>query len=394
MSNKETIKVLMIDGHDRRALACIRSLGRVGGYEIHVGSNRSVNATRYSKYCSKFFSYANPETQIDEFISNVADYVKQNNIDVLIPMGENMAYYINSNIEKLTPFVNILQPEKEGFNIARDKEKTLKIADSIGIPIPYSYTYEQVVENHQKIQFPLLIKPRISSASMGMAIVENYQDFLSQYKKIADKYPNPVVQELIKAGGGHYQLNAVLDRNHNVVCTVVKNKLREFPIYGGPSTFFRTVDYPIIEEYGTKLLKEIKWVGPAEVEFMVDPVTNIPKLMEINPRMSATIALSCYVGVNFPLYITKFALGEKFTETHRNIKFNHFCQWFIPGDFLNFVYNPKRFKQEFGYFGFFRKNLTHMTFDKNDIKPFFINIYIMISSFFSPEKILRYIKRK
>src|SRR5690606_32609156 len=120
-----------------------------------------------------------------------------------------------------------------------------------------------------------------------------------------------------------------------------------------------------------RLLQSIGWVGPAEVEFMVDPITDTPKLMEINPRMSATIVLSCKVGVNFPLYITRFALGERFEKTHKNKKFNHFCQWFIPGDFLNFLYNPKRFKQEFGYFGFFRKNLYHMTFDAKDLKPFF-----------------------
>jgi len=392
--NSIKTKVLMIDGHDRRALACIRSLGREDGYEIHVGSSRKINSTRYSKYCSQFFTYSDPEKNLDKFVEDLLAYLSDNKIDVLIPMGENMAFFINSNLDKLQGYVKILQPRGEIFNIGRDKEKTLGVAARIGIPIPQSYTYQQVAAQAESIRFPLLIKPRVSSASMGMAIVGDFQDFVFQYNKISLKYPDPVIQELIPSGGGHYQLNAVLDRDSNVVCTVVKNKLREFPIYGGPSTFFRTVNYPLIEQYGTKLLQEIGWVGPAEVEFMVDPVTNVPKLMEINPRMSATIALSCYVGVNFPKYITQFALGAKFVQTHKNDKFNYFCQWFIPGDFLNFIYNPNRFSQKYGYFGFFRKNLTHMTFDKNDLKPFFVNLYIMVSSFFSPEKILRYIKRK
>src|SRR5690606_27528707 len=157
-------KVLMIDGHDRRALACIRSLGRVEGYEIHVGSCRDVNATRYSKYCSKFFRYVDPEKDISNFIRDILDYLKENKIDVLIPMGENMAYFINSNIDRLRGYTSILQPENDVFNIARDKEKTLNAAERIGIPIPQSFSYKQVINSHDSIPFPVLIKPRVSSA--------------------------------------------------------------------------------------------------------------------------------------------------------------------------------------------------------------------------------------
>lgn len=386
------MEVLILDGHDRRALACVRSLGRKKEYVIHVGSSRPVNATRFSRYCNRHFAYVDPEKDESQFLEVLTSYLSVNKIDVLIPMGDKMAFFINKSLNHLRKFTNILQPESEVFDMARDKAKTLEAAQSIGIPIPTWYEYDEVMQANDEI-FPVLIKPRISSASIGMSIVKCKAEFERVYAKIHTIYPDPIIQELVPSGGGHFQLNAVLNRDGALVCATTKNKIREFPIYGGPSTFFRTVDYPQIHEYGLQLLQSIGWIGPAEVEFMIDPRTGVPKLMEINPRMSATIALSCYVGVNFPELISKAAMKQWDEIAVVNNKFNYFCQWFIPGDLLNFVYNPKRFKQEFGYFGFFRSNLVHMTFDAKDIKPFFINLYILLYSVLKPEKVLRYIKR-
>src|SRR5690606_25503790 len=168
-------------------------------------------SSRFSKYCHSFLLYADPETDLEQFYTDIQHFLQTHKIDVLIPMGENISYWVNQKLKIFNEFTNILQPNLAIFRIARDKSKTLNVASDLNIPIPRHFTFEEVQDNNDKGIFPLLIKPRISSASMGMKIVYNYNEFIYQYNLISERYPNPIIQELIKQGGGHYQLNAILD---------------------------------------------------------------------------------------------------------------------------------------------------------------------------------------
>lgn len=386
------VNVLLIDGHDRRALASMRSLGESLRYRVYTGSNQKFYASKHSTFCAGAFSYRNPDLDINGFLEDINCFLKSNDIKVLIPLDDRMATYVAKHRSSFYESTQILLPDWDIFKIARNKALTLAVARDIGIPIPTSYSIEEALTLDDGA-FPLIIKPTVSSASIGMAVVNGRSELESKYAAISRDFPSPLIQEMILPGG-HYQANMVFDQSSNLVCSSVKNKIREFPLTGGPSTFFRTVDYPIVEEYAEKLLKKLKWVGPAEVEFMVNPRTNEPTLMEINPRMSATIVLSIKAGINFPEFIVKCALNQNDTFGLKNMNFNLFCQWLIPGDMSNFIFNKNRFKDPFGYF-FKKKGIIchHMTYDKNDLYPFFVNLFIVMKSAFSPSKIKKFLFR-
>jgi hypothetical protein len=55
--------------------------------------------------------------------------------------------------------------------------------------------------------------------------------------------------------------------------------------------------------------------GYAEVEFRRDSVGN-PYLMEINPRLSASVEVAVRSGVDFPYLLYQWALGEPVTHVH------------------------------------------------------------------------------
>lgn len=387
------INVLIVDGHDRRALASVRSLGDMGNYNVIVGSSQRLNSTRFSRYCNRFRLYRNPDHDLEGFINDINRILLESRIDVMIPMDDRMASYVAKNQKSFHLLTEILVPEWDVFRIAQDKSLTLSVAEELGIPTPKSYSIKEALEL-EEISYPLIIKPTVSSASIGMSVIKNRQDLETSISRISKRFPAIVIQEMIPQGGGHYQANMIFDKTSELVCSSVKNKIREYPLTGGPSTFFRTVDYPIIEEHSERLLKEIEWIGPAEVEFMIDPRTNEPVLMEINPRMSATIILSIKAGVNFPDYIVKCALDRNSEMRVRNKNYNIFCQWLIPGDLSNFIFNKKRFRDPFGYF-IKKKGITchHMTYDRKDLFPFFINLFIVMKSAFNPSKIRKFLFR-
>lgn len=386
------VNVLIIDGHDRRSLAAVRNLGqKEEGFRIHVGSSRHVNSSRFSKYCDEFVLYPDPMVNRTGFIRFLVEYIKDKDIDVLLPMGDTLTEIIVHNLVVLEPVTRILVPEPNVFQIARDKKRTLEVAERNGLAIPKMYSLEEINED-VNVVYPIVIKPRVSSGSMGMRIANEKEQAIEYYKSIEAQFPDPLIQEMIPDVGEHYQANLLFDRDGVLRASCIKKKIRQYPVSGGPSTFFKTVKHEIIEEASIKLLKCIKWIGPAEVEYMVDPRDGEPKLMEINPRLSATIRLSCFVGVGFPYLIVKNALGEE-TEVIRNKKFEYYCQWLVPGDLMNFLFNKDRFKQQYGYFFNKPQNLCHMTYESGDLMPYFANLAAYGISFFNPKKLKRFINR-
>lgn len=389
------ISVMIIDGHDRRSLEATRSLGnQQDEFVIHVGSSRRINSSRFSKNCNKFVLYPDPFEDEKKFVRFLNGYLKANNIKVLLPMGDTLTEIVVNNLDTFKQTTKILVPEASIFEIARDKEKTLYFAEKCEIPIPKTYNLENVIEN-SNVSYPLLIKPRISTGSEGVKIANNKQEAIDFYHEINKKFKRPLIQEFItdETGGvGVYQVNLLFSGSSKLVASSVKRKLRQFPISAGPATFFKTVENREIENMAIKLLQKINWVGPAEVEFLFDSKDSKPKLLEINPRFSANIKLSRFAGIDFPYLLVKTALDENF-KTMKNVNFDYFCQWFFPGDCLNFLFNKNRFKQEYGYIFNKPQHICHMTYESSDLIPYFANLVAYGISFFNPKKLKRFINR-
>jgi len=384
------IKVLVIDGHDRRSPTVVRSLGQKNRYKVIVGSKRKINAARFSRYCHEFIQYPDPEDQTQKFVDFLLDYLRNGKIDVLLPMDDTMAETISMNKAAFEKETCLLIPDYDLFKVARDKGLTIRYARENNIPHPEAYDYSRVRE--KEVRFPLIIKPRISTAGMGIRIAHDMKELDYYYGEVSKVYPDPIIQEVIPNSGGHLQANLLFDNESAVKACCVKRKIRQYPLTGGPSTFFRTEYNKEIESKAIEILSVLKWIGPAEVEFMIDPRDEQPKIMEINPRLSATLPLSYYAGVDFPDLMVRCALGEN-TEIIFNKNYDYYCQWLIPGDLLNFLFNKDRFKQEYGYFFNKPEKLCHMIFSKEDVLPFIANLVAMGISFFSFKKLKRFIFR-
>ena len=87
-------------------------------------------------------------------------------------------------------------------------------------------------------------------------------------------------------------------------------RIHELPLTGGASTYRQSI---VPERHllaaAVKLLDELEWHGVAMVEFRVDSFANF-WLMEVNPRLWGSLALSIDAGVNFPLGLLRLARGE------------------------------------------------------------------------------------
>jgi predicted ATP-grasp superfamily ATP-dependent carboligase len=360
-------RVLVTDGHFRKSLAVVRSLGRKG-IPVTVGERTFLSTSFFSKYCARRMVYPSPQQSPNQFMEFLLREIKKKQYDCLFPMEEGTLLSLAKYHSEISRYTYLLIPDLKKIEFVRDKGNLMRFAEAREIPAPKTFYALPTSSPSSAIPIPAVIKPRISSGSFGIVYVKKRGDLGSSYQNVHRRYPFPLIQEWIPDGGGTFGLSALFDEASNVKAAFVHRKLRMYPIQGGPSTLAEGVEHPQIMELGLSLLKSLNWVGVGMVEFKVDPRDGIPKLMEVNPRFWGSLQLAIVSGVDFPFLILKMARKEDFEPVLQYAVGKRF-RWLLLGDILHFLNHPQRFGLRPSFFNFFDPNTSYDIFSKDDPLP-------------------------
>jgi predicted ATP-grasp superfamily ATP-dependent carboligase len=411
------MRVLVTDGHFRKTLAAVRSLGQKGA-RVTVGERTYLNTSFFSKYCAKRLVYPSPRQSPNEFIDFFLKEIEKNHYDCLFPMEEETLLLLVKYHSEISKYTYLLSPDLKKIEFVRDKKNLMEFAEKIGIPAPRTFYgapsrplpiegggvgggasfpiqgrgMEQLNLSLDSIPLPAVIKPRISSGSMGIVYVKKKEDLIPSYRSVHERFPFPIVQEWIPDGGGIYGFSALFDEASNVRAAFVHKKLRMYPVQGGPSTLGEGVEHPQIMEMGLFLLKSLNWAGVGMAEFKVDPRDGVPKLMEVNPRFWGSLQLAIVSGVDFPYLILRMAKRESFEPILHYAVGKRF-RWLLLGDFLHFLNNPNRFHLHPSFFHFFDPNTSYDTISKDDPLPLLGSVASLSTFLYDPE-MKRFLERR
>jgi predicted ATP-grasp superfamily ATP-dependent carboligase len=403
--------VLVTDGHWRKTLALVRSLGQKG-VRVTVGERTLLNTSFFSKYCSRRLVYPSPRRSPYQFMEFVTEEIAKKRYECLYPMEEETLLLLAHHQSEISKHTHLLIPEIAKIEFVRDKGTLLQFAETQGIPTPKTFfapptpepckvqgsgpesnvvqdspasnVVQGLASKLDAIPIPAVIKPRISSGSFGIAYVRKKEDLIALYQRIHTHYPFPLVQEWIPDGGGTFGFSALLDETSNVKAVFIHKKVRMYPVQGGPSTLREGVEHPGIMELGISLLKSLKWVGVAMVEFKVDPRDGIPKLMEVNPRFWGSLHLAVISGVDFPYLMLRIARGDPFDPV-LNYTVGKRCRWLLFGDLLHFLKNPYRFHLRPPFFHFFDPDMSYDIISKKDPLPILGAMATFFTFLYDPE---------
>jgi predicted ATP-grasp superfamily ATP-dependent carboligase len=411
--------VLVTDGHFRKTLAVVRSLGRKG-IPVTVGERTFLNTSFLSKYCARCLIYPSPRRSPDQFVEFLLTEIKKSQYDCLFPMEEETLLLLVKHHSEISQYTYFLSPNLKKIEFVRDKGTLMQFAGSHGIPTPKTFYHppspeprkvqgfgcdpnavqgfpsphgvQGCIQRMNEIPIPVVIKPRISSGSFGIIYVKKREDLLPSYQSVHERYPFPIIQEWIPDGGGTYGLAALFDEASNMKAAFVHKKLRMYPVQGGPSTLREGVEHPQIMELGLSLLKSLNWVGIGMVEFKVDPRDGIPKLMELNPRFWGSLQLAIVSGVDFPYLILRMAKKESFKPVF-HYEVGKRCRWLLLGDILHFLKNPHRFHLHPSFFDFFDPNTSYDIISKDDLLPLLGSAATFLTFLYDPE-MKRFLERR
>ncbi len=335
-------KVFITDGRSLATLAIARSLGEKG-FEVDCGENFYYNITFFSKYIGKKIIYPSPEQDPDRFIDKMLNIVKEDQYDIVIPVRDDTTSLLSKHKDEFSKYTKLYLSNHESIKKLRDKGETIKLARKCKVPVPETYFPEdtKVEEIKKSVKYPALIRPRISSGARGICYVESAEEFDGSYHKVKDEYGEPIIQEYVSHDGGHFSIGALFNEASELMAVHVYKELKQYPINGGPAVTAISVPKEGWVDTMLQILKEANWVGPAHMDVLYDPLSNEPKLLEVNPRFWMSLNLSIKSGVDFPYLICKLARGEQVTPVD-SYKVGLKYRWVLPNEILWMLQTPNK----------------------------------------------------
>lgn len=256
---------------------------------------------------------AGPNTPAESaFIDAVIDVCRRERIDTIFPSWDPYVGTLSKNREVFAALgVTIPVPPFETVLTALDKYRTIAAGEAIGFPCPRTYLYDTPAQLDDVVGregFPLVIKPRFTSGSQGMAIVRNRAELDRALPIIAARHGAPLVQEYIP-GGDRTSIQLVLGIDGRVLFAFHKLRHR---------TFTRTARLATVSESACSderlttvapLLRTLGWWGALGIETIRDPRDGRQKLMEVNARFPRQLWNRTELGINEPWMCVQIARG-------------------------------------------------------------------------------------
>ena len=327
-------RVLVLDASQRSALAVTRSLGKQG-VPVYTAEETTCALAGCSRHSEKFFSYPSPRLHPEQFIEVLAGLVRNQRIDMLLPMTELTTTLLLTHQDafpgSIMPF-----PELSRVDALANKCTLMRTAESLGIPVPHTFYVDDPAippDFQDTLPFPVVLKPGKSWLQLRHLWQRAAVRFPSNQlilNKIIESEPaflaHPyMIQERV-AGQGQ-GVFALYDHG-KPLAFFAHRRLREKPPTGGVSVLSESIAIdPLLEKHARALLDNAGWHGIAMVEFKVAP-DGTPYLMEVNTRFWGSLQLAIDAGVDFPWLLYQVATGTT-PETVTDYKIGNRLRWLL-----------------------------------------------------------------
>jgi predicted ATP-grasp superfamily ATP-dependent carboligase len=338
------MKILVLDGNQNQAVACVRSLAR-RRHTVWAGESRAWSKASWSRYCSASFQYAPPEKDAHQFLADVLGEARKEAGTLVLPMTEATTSLISSHRDLFTQVgARLVLPGHADLLRAFDKRHTTELAQSLGIAVPKTVLVSDAGELDEacsSLQFPVVLKPRASQehsrdgstrATGRPAYAENKTEAIAAFTQMRYLCSFVLVQEFVEGTGAGYF--ALMNRGQ-LRAEFAHRRIRDLHPTGSGSVLRESVlPSASIRDASLAMLRALNWHGVAMIECRVRP-DNVPVFLEINGRFWHSLPLACYAGADFPALLATMAeFGD--VNSPPPYKVGVRCRWLV-GDFRHLM---------------------------------------------------------
>ena len=277
------------------------SVGRRGellkDFRMSIEDGSKIIATDLSPYAPAIYfadkQYLVPRIDDPKYIDTILDICKKEQINAVTTFIDPEIEILAKNRDRFSELgVEVLAPYEETAELCFDKYKMFKHLQSLGIPTVMTWgTLGEFNEARKegKINFPVFVKPRTGSGSVGAHRVYSYEILAESMK--AD--PSLIIQELMDCED--LDADVYIDTiTHEAVSAFSKKKVETR--IGGASKTISFKDEKLFD-FISQIVKSLKFNGPVDMDFFYRDGQYY--LSEVNPRFGGAYLHAYGAGVDF-----------------------------------------------------------------------------------------------
>ena len=261
-----------------------------------------------------------PAVYDPEYVNITLRICEEQKIDALFSLNDLELPILAENKARFEAIgVKVVVSDPKVIDIAFDKYKTAQWVESLGLTAPKTYVR---LEDCKKalaageIDFPLFMKPRWGSGSIGLESIADMEELDIYYGLLMKKIKKTIlatasvgdeyimIQEKLTGSESGLDIMNDLDGKNIGVC--VKQKLA---MRAGETDKAVTVDLPDVREMGRKIGEALGHIGNLDVDIM-QHADGAYCVLELNPRFGGGFPFSYEAGVNFPKALIQMIKGE------------------------------------------------------------------------------------
>lgn len=272
-----------------------------------------------------------PAIYSDNYIDVLLEICKANQVKAVISLNDLELPILAASKERFRQLdVTVIVSDTEAISICFDKWRTTQFLQSSGIKTPKTYlTLQDALDaiEKQELLFPLVIKPRWGSASIGIEFPESVEELRLAYQLLAlrlnktilatasqhDADRAIIIQE--KLNGQEYGMDILNDLSGNYIKSFPKKKLA---MRAGETDKSLSVADERFQEVGEKISAALRHIGNLDCDIFEGE--DGLYVLELNPRFGGGYPFTHEAGGNIVQVLLQLLMKSNEIEEFLNFR--------------------------------------------------------------------------
>ena len=257
------------------------------------------------------------------YVDQILQICLEEKVDLLISLNDLELPVLSPYRKRFEEVgIRLLISEQEVIDICFDKYRTVRFCEALSLGTPRTYLSldeaRKALESGE-ISFPVVVKPRWGSASIGLEFPADLEELELAYRLVTlrvsrsilseaskeDAERSVMIQELID--GTEYGLDILNDFSGKTVQVYVKEKLA---MRAGETDKSVLRNEPELEELGYRVGNALGHIGNVDCDMFKKDGKYY--LLELNPRFGGGYPFSQMSGANYPAAILAWMENKEF----------------------------------------------------------------------------------
>lgn len=241
------------------------------------------------------FTMPYPTTGARAYLERLDQVLAAEPFDILIPtLDAELELLVHLADALATRGIRTCLPDAKTL-ARRSKEKLTGLAQRCDVPVPETLSVSDTAAAQKaarELGYPLMVKGQYYDAKTA----RNEAELLSASSKLLAQWGAPLILQR-RIRGPEFDSMGIGDGQGGIIglCCIRKTLISD----QGKGLGGITVTDTVLEGLCRRIVSELKWSGPFELEWMKDEETGDYCLIEMNPRFPAWVDFPAQFGCNF-----------------------------------------------------------------------------------------------